>query len=229
MTGDRPLRRNGEVLAELLPLEGARLLDLGCGAGDLLRWLLRRNADAFGLDPQLPLLRRAAAALGPGRCIAGRAEALPFAEGSFDAAIFFNSLHHLPETVMAAALAEARRVLRRDGRLLVVEPIAAGGYFEVMRPVEDETAVRAAARRAVRAAAGRGWRLERECEYTTLVPVGGPAELISRLVAAAPGRGPRLEEARPDVERLYARHRLRDARGREVLEQPMRIDLLRRD
>ncbi len=229
MTGDRPLRRNSEVLAELVPLEGARVLDLGCGAGDLLRWLLRRKADAFGLDPQLPLLLRAAGAVGSERCIAGRAEALPFADGSFDAGIFFNSLHHLPETVMPAALAEARRVLRRDGRLLVVEPIAAGGYFEVMRPVEDETVVRAAARRAVRAAAGRGWRLEVEREYTTLVPVAGPAELISRLAAADPGREARLGEVRSRIERLYARHRLRDARGRTVLEQPMRVDLLRPD
>lgn len=225
----RPSRRNSEVLAELLELEGSRLLDLGCGEGALLRWLLRRGADAYGLDPQLSALRRATAAVGPDRCVAGRAEALPFGDGSFDAAIFFNSLHHLPEEVMAAALAEVRRVLRSGGRLAVVEPLAEGGYFEVMRPIEDETAVRAAARRAVRAVAGEGFRLELEAEYATLVPVSSPAELLSRLAAADPRREARLEAVRAEIERLFAARLRHDPGGRPALEQPMRIDLLRRD
>ncbi len=226
--GERSPRRNSEVLTELLRLEGARTLDVGCGEGALLRWLCRRGADAYGLDPQLPVLRRAAAAAGPGRCVAARAERLPFPDRSFDIVLFFNSLHHLPETVMPAALAEAARVLRPDAPLVVVEPIAAGGYFEVMRPVEDETEVRAAARRALLEAGRSGFRLELEREYDTLVPIGSPAELLSRLAAADPGREARLEVVRPLVERLYAEHRRRDAKGRPVLDQPMRVHLLRR-
>ncbi len=227
--GARPRRRNSEVLAELLELEGARVLDLGCGDGALLRWLLRRGADAYGLDSQLSVLRRATEAVGSGRCIRGRAEALPFDDGCFDAAIFFNSLHHLPEGAMTRALEEARRVLRDGGRLAVVEPLAEGGYFEVMRPLEDETTVRAAARRAVREVAGEGFRPVGETEYETLVPVPSADALLARLAAADPRRAARLRSVRSEVERLFAAHRCRDAEGRPALEQPMRIDLLRRD
>ncbi len=227
MVDERPLRRNSEVLAEAMELEGSRLLDVGCGEGALLDWFLRRGADAFGLDPQPARLEQAARRIGPGRCVAGRGEMLPFGDAAFDAVVFFNSLHHLPEPAMAGALVEARRVLRDGGRLVVVEPLAEGGYFEVMRPVEDETGVRAAAWRALREAAGDLFRLEEEREYRTLVPVASASELVARLAAADPGRRPRLEALRPVIERLYVAHLRRDAKGRPVLEQPMRIDLLR--
>ncbi len=228
MVDERPHRRNSEVLAEAMELEGSRLLDVGCGEGDLLGWFLRRGADAFGLDPQPARLEEAARRIGPGRCVAGRGEMLPFGDAAFDAVVFFNSLHHLPQPMMAGALAEAHRVLREAGLLVVVEPLAEGGYFEVMRPVEDETRVREAALRALRAAARDLFRLEAECEYRTLVPVASPDDLLARLAAADPGRRPRLEALRPVIERRYREHLRRDAKGRPALEQPMRIDLLRR-
>ena len=66
--------------------------------------------------------------------------------------IFFNSLHHVPAESMDAALAEAARVLRRDGLLYVQEPSAQGPAFELLRPVNDETPVRNAAQQALQRA-----------------------------------------------------------------------------
>lgn len=46
---------------------------------------------------------------------------------------------------MDRSLAEAARVIRPGGLLIVMEPLAEGGFFDALRIVEDETAVRVAA------------------------------------------------------------------------------------
>jgi ubiquinone/menaquinone biosynthesis C-methylase UbiE len=49
------------------------------------------------------------------------AEALPFAEATFDAVLSTLMLHHLPRMVRQQCLSEIRRVLKPEGRLLVVD------------------------------------------------------------------------------------------------------------
>jgi ubiquinone/menaquinone biosynthesis C-methylase UbiE len=57
-------------------------------------------------------------------------ERLPFAAAAFDLVLLFNSLHHVPVDRQGAALAEAARVLRPGGDLLVAEPLAEGPWFD---------------------------------------------------------------------------------------------------
>lgn len=110
-----------EVIATLLGLApGARLLDLACGHGRHARVLAGR-ARVVGLDRSGPYLRRAAAE-GPARAawVRGDVRALPFAPGAFDAAFsWYASLFMFDDATNAACLAEAGRVVRRGGRLLV--------------------------------------------------------------------------------------------------------------
>jgi ubiquinone/menaquinone biosynthesis C-methylase UbiE len=70
------------------------------------------------------------------------AEALPFNDGIFDAVVVVNTLHHVPLGAMDQSLAEAARVTRLSGLLIVIEPLAEGTFFEALRMIEDETAVR---------------------------------------------------------------------------------------
>lgn len=51
--------------------------------------------------------------------IEGRAESIPFPDGSFDGALAMFSFHHMED--QDQALDEVRRVLRPDGRILVQE------------------------------------------------------------------------------------------------------------
>jgi SAM-dependent methyltransferase len=51
----------------------------------------------------------------------GDARALPFADGSFDTVVGRRFLHHVPPTDRVRILAEVRRVLAPDGRLVVLE------------------------------------------------------------------------------------------------------------
>nr|MBA3821858.1 methyltransferase domain-containing protein [Deltaproteobacteria bacterium] len=79
--------------------------------------------ELVGLDPSPPLLARAAAraqrANQPVALLAGVAERLPFDAARFDTVVFTYTLCSVDDP--AAALAEARRVLRPDGQLIFVE------------------------------------------------------------------------------------------------------------
>lgn len=223
---ERVVRRNSEVLAQYLAVRGRRVLDVGCGSGNLLSWLARQGAEPFGLDPVPQRLMEAAERVPGARLVRGFGEALPFAAASFDYVIYFNSLHHLPAMVMDQALAEAFRVLRPTGRLAVFEPLAEGPLYEVMRPVEDEAQVRAAAYGAIlRASEGR-FALVAEKVYVAHNPALSADDLLAELLRADPARAERIEHQRPRVAELYARFVQRDDQGRPVLAQPMRFDLL---
>ncbi len=165
-----PRRESGDVVRESLSLPGARVLDVGCGDGALVRMMTREGAQATGLEINEAQLARARAEspVGGESYRVGRAEALPFEDGAFDIVVFFNSLHHVPIEFQEKALAEAARILERGGRLFVMEPVAEGPHFELLRPVDDETEVRAAAYAAVgRAADGPAFEEVREYGFAT--------------------------------------------------------------
>ena len=125
--GMRERRLKGRVidLARLAP--GRRLLDLGCGTGTLVLLARRRHPDAtvIGVDGDptiLAIARRKARRAGiPVQLDEGMAYALPYADGSFDAVVSTLTFHHLTPDQQARALAEARRVLRPGGRLVIAD------------------------------------------------------------------------------------------------------------
>ena len=75
----------------------------------------------------------------------GVGQALPFQDTCFEAVLFFNSLHHIPEEEMNCALAEASRVVESGGLVYVAEPLSQGACFKLDALVDDETEVRAKA------------------------------------------------------------------------------------
>ncbi len=111
----------------LAPRPGQHLLDVAGGTGDIAFRFLRRaeGARATVLDLTESMLaegrRRADAERMAGRLdwIVGDAMALPFADESFDVYTISFGIRNV--TRPEAALAEAHRVLRRGGRLMVLE------------------------------------------------------------------------------------------------------------
>lgn len=165
-----PKRESSAVVRDSLSLPDARVLDVGCGDGTLVRMMTREGAHVTGLEIDEAQLARARAETPAGgeSYRVGRAEALPFEGGAFDIVVFFNSLHHVPIEVQDKALTEAARVLATGGRLFVMEPVAEGPLFELMRPVDDESEVRAAAYAALgRAAHGPAFVEIREHAFAT--------------------------------------------------------------
>ncbi|HSL24260.1 MAG TPA: methyltransferase domain-containing protein [Vicinamibacterales bacterium] len=94
-----------------------RILDCGCGTGANLP-LLRQFGTATGIDLTWSGLSFARAR-GERRVAQARADALPFADGTFDLVTSFDMLQCLPDPVERAALAEMRRVLGPGGHLVV--------------------------------------------------------------------------------------------------------------
>ena len=73
------------------------------------------------MDLSLDMLRAGRGRPGaPIRAVAGDMEALPFRSGTFDKAVCFSALHHVPN--MARAVGEIARVLAPDGVALFSEP-----------------------------------------------------------------------------------------------------------
>jgi ubiquinone/menaquinone biosynthesis C-methylase UbiE/DNA-binding transcriptional ArsR family regulator len=109
------------ALLGLLPAEWT-IGDLGCGTGALLPILASHVARVIGVDASAEMLNAARGRVSTVSNVEvrqGTLEALPLADASLDAAVLALVLHHLPSP--ADALAEASRVLKPGGRLLIVD------------------------------------------------------------------------------------------------------------
>jgi len=114
-----------DALLAALPARMSALLDIGTGTGRLLELAAPRADRALGVDMSRDMLALARARLAE-RGLADRAAVrqadmyrLPFADASFDAVALQMVLHYAEDP--AAALAEAARVLRPGGTLLVAD------------------------------------------------------------------------------------------------------------
>lgn len=116
---DRDWRRAAVALLE--PLAGRRVLDVCCGTGDLALALARAGADVVGVDFTPQMLRIANTKRGGARAgfACGDALRLPLADGGVDAATIAFGLRNVADR--GAGLAELARVVRRGGRVLVLE------------------------------------------------------------------------------------------------------------
>jgi SAM-dependent methyltransferase len=109
-------------LARSIPA-GAEVLDIGVGDGAFERIAAVRGLRVHVLDPDAQAVARARDELHLGdRARCGRAESLPWPDGTFDAVVMSEVLEHLDDATLAAALSEAARVLRAGGRLLGTVP-----------------------------------------------------------------------------------------------------------
>lgn len=96
--------------------------DLGCGTGATTASLAPNVARVIGVDGSSEMLAAAARRLGRFTNVdlrKGTLEALPIDRASLDAAVMMLVLHHVPAP--AEALAEAARVIKPGGRLLLVD------------------------------------------------------------------------------------------------------------
>lgn len=124
----RPAERKflGSHRAYLAGGASGRVLDVGCGTG-LNFGHYSREAEVVGIEPDPYMMRRARARADRlGRrvtLLAESAEALPFADASFDAAVATLVFCTIPEP--DRALSELRRVLRPGGQLRFLEHVRA--------------------------------------------------------------------------------------------------------
>ncbi len=102
--------------------EDSSVADVGCGTGFMIEGLLGRVRVVYGIEPNEAMIRAASRKF-RGRpdvmLLRARAERIPLADGSVDAALSNMALHHVPEPLRA--IREMARILRRGGRLVITD------------------------------------------------------------------------------------------------------------
>jgi ubiquinone/menaquinone biosynthesis C-methylase UbiE len=102
------------------PSAGDRVLELGCGRGELLRACARHGASAVGIDYSTDAVKIAAETCGSAASVLqADATGLPFCDRSFTKVFLGDVLEHLTTRQAEHMLAEGHRVLRPGGMLVL--------------------------------------------------------------------------------------------------------------
>ncbi|MEG7522573.1 MAG: class I SAM-dependent methyltransferase [Chromatiales bacterium] len=147
------------LMERLLPLDNARILELGCGAVWTTRQLAERypasrfiatEVDRVQHEKNLQLNLRNVDFRMEG------AQAISEAENSIDIVWMLKSLHHVPAELMPAAMREIHRVLKPGGLAYFSEPVYTGSFNALMSLIHDEKKVRQLAFNAIKTEVSSG-------------------------------------------------------------------------
>ncbi len=121
---------------ETVKLAFGRVLDIACGSGEMVELLLRNPAVEYvvGLDLSWQMLdyARRNRLFPRSAYVMGDGENLPFADESFDSITVAFGIRNFPDKLRS--LREMHRVMRKGGRVLIVDMVGAEGLF---RPLYD--------------------------------------------------------------------------------------------
>jgi ubiquinone/menaquinone biosynthesis C-methylase UbiE len=116
----RPVRRMGLELYS--PKRGMVVLDIGCGTGAFLKLCSATGAALLGIDQSPAMLTQAKKRLAEeALLVLGDGSAMPYPDSSLDLIILSMTLHELSDETRKGVLLEARRVLKDDGTILVMD------------------------------------------------------------------------------------------------------------
>jgi SAM-dependent methyltransferase len=110
--------RRLEMIREFAPLEGARILDIGCGIGTYVKRFRQFSDDVYGVDVEPERVAEASVELPNISCAPG--EALPYADDFFDITFLNEVIEHVEDD--RKTIEEAVRVTRPGGHIVVFAP-----------------------------------------------------------------------------------------------------------
>ena len=114
------LRRVG--LKMFPPKEGMLVLDAGCGTGTSLRLYQNAGCRVFGIDVSPSMLAVARNKLGRRADLRmGNASQMPYPDSIFDLVVAMFMLHEMPGEIRPLVMREKVRILKRDGRILLID------------------------------------------------------------------------------------------------------------
>ncbi len=122
--GERRFRES--IVDRLNPQHGEKILDICSGTGTLTIMIAKRFAgkgEVTGIEISPDQLRIALRKEKPDGLsfIEGDAQDIPFADGYFDRGVIFGALHEMPREVRRNVLSEAYRVIRPEGKIVIME------------------------------------------------------------------------------------------------------------
>lgn len=215
-------------LTRRIPLAGKRVVDVGAGTGAFASRLVQAGAGAVtGIEIDAAKTEQARRDFGTvARFYTGRAEALPLADGSADLVTVLYAWHHIPADLYAAAAREIARVLVSGGLLFVAEPKGFGGMTDIVKPVEDETKVRAAAAGFLEMlGAGPAFCLVERSDYVLTRRYPDYDALVQSVVYVDPARAAAFEARADAVRAGFDLHARPDGDG-VLIDQPTALYLI---
>ena len=121
------------------PQENLSILDVGCGTGTQLALYSKPGCTLFGADLSPAMLAVAWRKLGEtAELFLEDASKLTFADGTFDLVTVVLMLHEIPAGLRSAALRECKRVVKPDGRIMLMDhhygphPFPAGWIWKLL-------------------------------------------------------------------------------------------------
>ncbi len=109
------------LLTEIRKTQSGKILDVGCGNGNLFRLLSDGQYELFGIDFSENMITEAKKNCGDKASFSvADAEKIPFGDNIFDMVVCNASFHHYVHP--SIVLAEMKRVLKAGGRLLIGDP-----------------------------------------------------------------------------------------------------------
>jgi ubiquinone/menaquinone biosynthesis C-methylase UbiE len=219
-----------EIYNQVLALDGAKILELGCGRAELTRLIAtygsNRQLTALEVDEIQHALNLQITDLPNVTFKLAGAQEIPAAAATFDIALMFKSLHHVPLDLMVPALHEIRRVLKPGGYLYISEPIFAGEFNEILRLFHNEERVRAAAFQAITEVIKEGvFELADELFFNAPVKFQDFAEYERMVISVTHTRHHLTPAVHAEVKTRFERQLTADGAR---FAMPMRIDLLRK-
>ena len=206
------------IIQRLLPLQGARILELGCGAAEKTRQIAQRTEVCSIVAAEVDQIQHAK------NLQINDLPDVTFA--SFDIVLMFKSLHHVPEELLAQALTEIKRVLKPGGLLYVSEPVFDGPFNEVIRLFHDEEHVRQVAFKAlVDAVESAQFELVDEVFFANIVTLKDFAQFEKGILNATFMDHDLSAEVLAAVRSRFESNR---SDAGYVFEVPNRVDLLRK-
>jgi SAM-dependent methyltransferase len=225
-----PHRDSVAVMFDHLPLEGASVLDIGCGNGWVARALSAPTERMIGLDPSMAQIGLATKTKSVANefyvCALG--ETTPFDDAGFDIVLLFNSFHHISITNQERALDECMRVMKRGGLLYIQEPVASGPAYELCRPLDDEAELYASAFDVIHSVTAKGYFVQVLEEWFNIDYCYDDCEsLTEELICVNPDRLRRLDQLKTSLDSDFYRLGRKESDGWHFA-QVQRVNLLKK-
>lgn len=195
-------------LSQHCPLEGATLLEIGCGRGRLTSDLARHARRVVATDPDPAALATARATFAAPQVefIRTSGQRLAVPREPFDLALYSLSLHHIPKAAMGESLRRATALVKPEGSLVVIEPGDEGSLIEA----EERFGVGCGDEREAKVAAVHalhdlpGWRVAEPVRFRTFFHFDHEEDFLTNL---QPDYRNRSANWRHEVTRFLATHR----------------------
>lgn len=133
---DESIQETVNQITNIASISDKHILEIGCGDGRITKLLSQQSNNVFAIEPDADKVALVQNSISNANIQVGSGEDLQFQDDKFDLVIFTLSLHHHQNR--SQALNEAHRVVKIDGKIIIIEPVADGELEIIFSFVNDE-------------------------------------------------------------------------------------------